>query len=81
MVEYNFTTGFILLDQHLTFALLEFLPVKEIHNKTELLQGKLDLLSDTNMVDFAVDVHKNLYSDDIPHAFDRKTPTVVAQLK
>ncbi|EHB12276.1 Eukaryotic translation initiation factor 3 subunit E [Heterocephalus glaber] len=33
------------------------------------------------MVDFAMDVYKNLYSDDIPHALREKRTTVVAQLK
>ena len=49
--------------------------------KKELLQGKLDFLSDTSKVYFAMDIYKNLYSDDIPHALREKRTTVVIQLK
>ncbi|KAL4236472.1 Eukaryotic translation initiation factor 3 subunit E [Mactra antiquata] len=83
MAEFDLTTRMgQYLDRHLVFPLLEFLSVKELYDEKEMLKGKLDLLSNTNMVDFAMDVHKTLYPDqDVPASFFTKRGNVVTQLK
>merc|ERR1712209_210208 len=70
------------LDKHLVFPLLEFISVQKIYDEDEMLQGKLDLLKSTNMVDFAMDVHKTLYKDqDVPKYLTEKRKEVVDELK
>lgn len=82
MAEFDLTTLMgPYLDRHLVFPLLEFLSVKGIYDETELLRGKLDLLSNTNMVDFAMDVYKRLYPDkEIPQILKHKRAEVLSQL-
>lgn len=36
--------------------------VLQIYDKKELLMAKLDILSKTNMVDYAIDIRRQLYS-------------------
>jgi len=70
------------LDRHLVFPLLEFLTVKGIYDETDLLRGKLDLLSNTSMVDYAIDVHKHLYPDkEVPSSLMAKRLQVVENFK
>lgn len=43
-----------------------------------MLENKLEMLSKTNMVDFAIDVYKTLYPDqDIPQSMSYKFPFVM----
>merc|ERR1711962_157751 len=83
MAEFDLTTTLgQYLDRLLVFPLLEFLTVKGLYDEKEMLLGKLDLLSNTNMVDFAMDVHRNLYPDQaVPQTLGVKRQGVVSQLK
>merc|ERR1712004_538028 len=83
MAEFDLTSQLgQYLDKHLVFPLLEFISVQKIYNEEEMLKGKLDLLKSTNMVDFAMDVHKTLYSDqEVPKYLTEKRREVVDELK
>ncbi|KAJ8948851.1 hypothetical protein NQ318_013503 [Aromia moschata] len=70
------------LDRHLVFPLLEFLSAKGIYNETELLKAKLDILSKTNMIDYAIDIRKQLYPDEeVPEDLKQRRIHIVAQLQ
>jgi translation initiation factor 3 subunit E len=56
---------------------------QQIYDDRELLEGKLNLLKSTNMVDFAIDVYRQLHGEnnDPPQDFLDKRQRVVADLK
>lgn len=83
MAEYDLTYKVgQYLDRHLVFPLIEFLSGKEIYDEDELLQGKINLLQKTNMVDFAMDEYKILHdTDEVPEGMTKKREEVVGNLK
>lgn len=48
------------LDRHLVFPLLEFLSQKELYSHREIETAKLELISRTHMVDYAVDIWQSV---------------------
>ena len=55
------------LDRHLLFPLLEFLQERQLYPDEQILKSKIELLNKTNMVDYAMDIHKSLYhTEDVP---------------
>jgi len=83
MTEFDLTSRMSpYLDRHLVFPLLEFLPGKDLYNEADMLKGKIELLSKTNMVDFAMDVFSSLYPDkEVPKELRDKRVAVVSELK
>ncbi|KAK1277699.1 hypothetical protein QJS04_geneDACA022242 [Acorus gramineus] len=70
------------LDRHLVFPLLEFLQERSLYADDEILKAKIELLSKTNMVDYAMDIHKSLYhTEDVPQDMVERRSEVVGRLK
>ncbi|XP_032689387.1 eukaryotic translation initiation factor 3 subunit E isoform X1 [Odontomachus brunneus] len=69
------------LDRHLVFPLLEFLSAKQIYDEDELLQAKLDILSKTNMIDYTIDIRKQLYPNlEVPEELKARRADVLQEL-
>ncbi|KAF5747967.1 eukaryotic translation initiation factor 3 subunit E [Tripterygium wilfordii] len=70
------------LDRHLVFPLLEFLQERQLYPDDQILKAKIELLNKTNMVDYAMDIHKSLYhTEDVPQDMMDRRAEVVARLK
>ena len=63
------------LDRHLVFPLLEYLSNKHLYDDDDIQKAKISLLSATNMVDYAMDIHQTLYNVEEPpqEMKDRRT--------
>jgi translation initiation factor 3 subunit E len=70
------------LDRHLVFPLLEFLQERDFYPNKNILKNKIDLLNNTNMVDYAMDIWKTLHqADDVPQDMVDRRVEVVSRLK
>lgn len=70
------------LDRHLVFPLLEFLQERGLYPEEDILKAKIELLNHTNMVDYAMDIHKSLYrTEDVPQEMVGRRAEVVGGLK
>ncbi|XP_052162291.1 eukaryotic translation initiation factor 3 subunit E-like [Oryza glaberrima] len=69
------------LDCHLVLPLLEFLQERHLYPEEEILEAKIRLLRGTNMVDYAMDIHKSRYgTDDVPEDMVKRRAEVVSRL-
>lgn len=69
------------LDRHLVFPLLEFLMNKQLYKESDVQKAKIALLADTNMVDYAMDIHESLYgAGSAPQSMVDQREEVLARL-
>eukprot|EP00124_Ichthyophonus_hoferi_P000808 Ihof_evm14s33 gene=Ihof_evmTU14s33 len=82
MAQYDLTPAMCpYLDRHLTFPLLQFLELREMYPKNQILKSKLQLLQKTNMVDYATDVFKQVNgTEDAPEEFAQRRDDVIEKL-
>jgi translation initiation factor 3 subunit E len=53
-----------------------------VYNEDDILKAKIELLQNTNMVDFAMDIYKELYqTDDVPSNMHERRAEVVQRLR
>lgn len=83
MAEYDLTPVLgQYLDPHLLIPSLEFLSEKKIYDEVDMLKSKLHLISKTNMIDYAVDIHKMIYPDsEAPAELIQKRSNVFKKLE
>lgn len=69
------------LDRHMVMPLLEFIDknadMAGIYSQEDIMKAKLDLISNTNMVDYAIDIHKELYGTDPPQELVQRREMVL----
>lgn len=69
------------LDRHMVMPLLEFVEnnpsMQGVYKQSDLMQAKLDLISNTNMVDYAVEIHNELHGTEAPEELLKRRDMVL----
>ncbi|PXF41612.1 Eukaryotic translation initiation factor 3 subunit E [Gracilariopsis chorda] len=73
------------LDRHLVIPLLDFISqhpnMAGCYDQEDVMRAKLDLLSNTGMVDYAIEVHQDLYGTDPPEELVTRRDRVLLALQ
>uniref|UniRef100_A0ACD5WHN4 Uncharacterized protein n=1 Tax=Avena sativa TaxID=4498 RepID=A0ACD5WHN4_AVESA len=83
MAKYDLTARLIAqMDCHLALPMLEYLQERKVYPDEQILEGKISLLSGTNMVDYAMDIHKSLHgTEEVPADMVARRSEVVERLR
>ena len=83
MAEYDLTARMVAhMDRHLALRMLESLRERKVYADAQILQGKIRLLGGTNMVDYAMDIHKSLHgTEDVPAAMAARRSKVIERFR
>ncbi|CAM0870514.1 unnamed protein product [Alopecurus aequalis] len=83
MAEYDLTARMVAhMDRHLALRMLESLQERKVYADEQILQAKIRLLGGTNMVDYAMDIHRSLHgTEDAPAAMVARRSEVVERLR
>ncbi|KAJ2786213.1 eukaryotic translation initiation factor 3 subunit E [Coemansia javaensis] len=82
MAQFDLTSRMISsLDRQLVFPLLEFLSTKNVYKAEDALRAKVELLSNTGMVDYTGELYKQLHGvDELPAEFEVKRKEIIEKL-
>jgi translation initiation factor 3 subunit E len=79
--QYDLTSKFgTFLDVHQLLKILDFYEDQGVYPKEEILKGKVDLLSKTNMIAYAIDVYQKLHGD-VPAEMENQKATLIKTLE
>ncbi|PVV00486.1 hypothetical protein BB560_005130 [Smittium megazygosporum] len=83
MEKYDLTPKLMLhLDRQLCYPLLEFLSVKNVYNKQDLLKAKFELLQPTEMVDYVGSLYVDLHGGcELPEEYPLRRAETMKKLE